>query len=77
VSHDKASIALVPPPNFAKESDSRYGAYVEHFGTTDCWELDALPPTVITDLIRTEVTGLIRCFIKPHRPITLHRQGDT
>jgi hypothetical protein len=47
------------PPNFAKESDSRYAAYVEHFGTTNCWELDALPPTVIADLIRTEVTGLI------------------
>jgi hypothetical protein len=59
VSHDKASIAPVPPPNFAKEPDSRYAAYVEHFGTTDCWELDALPPTVIADLIRTEVTGLI------------------
>jgi hypothetical protein len=49
----------VPPPNFVKESDSCYAAYVEHFGTTDCWELDALPPTVIADLIRTEVTGLI------------------
>jgi hypothetical protein len=48
-----------PPPNFAKESDSRYAAYVERFGGTDCWELDALPPTVIADLIRTEVTGLI------------------
>jgi hypothetical protein len=48
-----------PPPNPAKETDSRYAAYVARFGTTECWELDALPPTAIADLIRTEVTGLI------------------
>ena len=48
-----------PPPNFAKETDSRYAAYVTQFGTTDCWELDALSATVIADLIRTEITGLI------------------
>jgi hypothetical protein len=48
-----------PPPNFAKESDSRYAGYVAQFGTTDCWELDALSPTVIADLIRTEVEALI------------------
>ena len=32
------------PPNFAKENDSRYADYVRQFGTTDCWELDALAP---------------------------------
>ena len=47
-----------PPPNFAKETDTRYAAYVEQFGG-ECWELDALDPTVIADLIRTEVEGLI------------------
>jgi hypothetical protein len=47
-----------PPPNFAKETDSRYAAYVEQFGEKS-WELDALDPTVIADLIRTEVEGLI------------------
>jgi hypothetical protein len=31
----------------------------ETFGTTECWELDALSPTVIADLIRTEIEGLI------------------
>jgi len=29
------------------------------FGTTECWELDALGPTVIADLIRAEVDDLI------------------
>ena len=48
-----------PPPNFAKETDTRYDAYVRQFGTTDCWELDALSPTVISNLIRDEICSLI------------------
>ena len=47
-----------PPPNFAKEADSRYAAYAERFGA-ECWELDALDPVVIAELIRTEVEGMI------------------
>jgi hypothetical protein len=47
-----------PPPNFVKEADSRTPGYIEQFGD-ECWELDALPPTVITGLIRTEISGLI------------------
>src|SRR5712671_3844681 len=48
-----------PPPNFAKETDSRYAAYVRQFGTTECWELDALAPTVIAGLVHAEVEALI------------------
>jgi hypothetical protein len=47
------------PPNFAKENDSRYATYVRQFGTTDCWELDALAPNVIADLVRTALNRLI------------------
>jgi hypothetical protein len=47
------------PPNFAKESDSRFEDYVQQFGTTDCWELDALAPTVISGLVRAELESLI------------------
>jgi hypothetical protein len=47
-----------PPPNFAKATDARFRSYQEEFGD-DCWELDALEPTVMIDLIRTEVTALI------------------
>jgi hypothetical protein len=47
-----------PPPNFAKETDTRYAAYAQQFGA-GCWELDALDPTVIADLFRAEVEGLI------------------
>jgi len=44
-----------PPPNFAKETDSRYDDYVERFATTDCWELDALAPPVIDALVRDAI----------------------
>ncbi len=47
-----------PPPNFAKEADTRYPAYVAQYGE-ECWELDALSPTVIADLIRTEIEAMI------------------
>jgi len=42
-----------PPPNPAKVTDSRCSAYVEEYGD-ESWELDALEPAVINDLI-TEV----------------------
>jgi hypothetical protein len=48
-----------PPPNFAKEADTRFEGYVETFGTNECWELDALSPTVIADLIRVELEARI------------------
>lgn len=47
-----------PPPNPAKTTDSRYGAYIAEFGD-ESWELDALEPAVIATLIRTAITGLI------------------
>jgi hypothetical protein len=48
-----------PPPSFVKEGDTRTTGYRERFGTDECWELDALSPTVIADLIRSEIEGLI------------------
>jgi hypothetical protein len=47
------------PPNPAKETDTRFSAYVENFATRECWELDALVPNVIADLIRAEILDLI------------------
>ena len=43
-----------PPPNPAKFTDSRIGNYVAEYGT-ESWELDALNPSVLQDLIRDEV----------------------
>ena len=48
-----------PPPNFVKEQDALTAAYRKQFGTDQCWELDALSPTVIADLIRTEIEAMI------------------
>lgn len=47
-----------PPPNPAKLTDSRGSAYVEEYGD-DSWELDALEPRVLTDLIQDELASLI------------------
>ena len=44
-----------PPPNPAKITDSRCDKYIAMYGY-ESWELDALEPKVITDLIRSEVT---------------------
>jgi len=43
-----------PPPNPAKMTDSRYAKYVSEYGD-ESWELDALEPQFISDLIRDEI----------------------
>jgi hypothetical protein len=48
-----------PPPSFVKEADTRTSGYRDRFGTDECWELDALSPTVIANLIRGEIDQLI------------------
>lgn len=43
-----------PPPNPTKITDSRAVGYIREFGH-ECWELDALEPQVISDLISKNV----------------------
>lgn len=47
-----------PPPNPAKLTDSRASDYVERFGS-ESWELDALEPAVLNNLIQDNVTNLL------------------
>ena len=47
-----------PPPNPAKITDSRAGAYIAKFGS-DSWELDALEPAYISELIGSTVDKYI------------------
>jgi hypothetical protein len=47
-----------PPPNPAKETDSRFAGYQERFGD-ESWELDALDPTTIGNLIAAEMRAMI------------------
>lgn len=46
-----------PPPNPAKETDSRFAGYIQTYGD-ESWELDALEPDVLANLVRTQVTAL-------------------
>lgn len=46
-----------PPPNPAKLTDSRAEGYIAEYGDSS-WELDALEPTVIGDLIRETIADL-------------------
>jgi hypothetical protein len=48
-----------PPPNFVKDTDTRTSGYRERFGTDECWELDALSPTVLADLVRPELEAMM------------------
>ena len=45
-----------PPPNPAKTTDARFQTYVVKYGE-ESWELDALEPRVLADLVREEVLG--------------------
>lgn len=45
-----------PPPNPAKPTSSRYRGYLAAHGRS-CWELDALDPPTIDDLITEHVQG--------------------
>lgn len=49
--------AYKPPPNPAKSTDSRYRGYRQEFGL-ESWELDALEPRVISDLIEDNILDL-------------------
>ena len=44
-----------PPPNPAKITDSRSSSYISEYGE-ESWELDALEPKVLHDLITDNVT---------------------
>jgi hypothetical protein len=46
------------PPNFAKATDTRFADYQKQFGT-DCWELDALKPQVVVDLVEKKIEKLV------------------
>mgnify|MGYP001604791045 CR=1 FL=1 len=48
---------LQPPENPAKMSDSRANDYVEKFGQSS-WELDAVAPNALADIVRQAVIGV-------------------
>jgi hypothetical protein len=50
--------AYNPPPNPAKETDARFLKYYKEFGES-CWELDALEPNVIQEMITAAIERII------------------
>lgn len=56
-----------PPPNPAKETDSRFAGYIKSYGD-ESWELDALEPDVLASLVRREVESLRE--VKPWKAAT-------
>lgn len=48
-----------PPPMPAKKTSTRYRKYKERTGLDEAWELDALDPRLLQDLVRSEVSA---CF---------------
>lgn len=48
-----------PPPSAAKQTSSRIQSYIDATGTDQAWELDALRPQVIQDMITNEMEKII------------------
>jgi hypothetical protein len=47
-----------PPPNPTKLSDTRAKDFIAKYGHTS-WEVDALPPNVLTEIIETRFEELL------------------
>lgn len=47
-----------PPPNPAKDTDTRFKGYILKYSHSS-WELDALEPQILADLVRTEIQNKI------------------
>ena len=43
----------------AKEKSPTYGAYVEKYATTDAWELEALAPGDLVDVLTNAIDEMI------------------
>jgi hypothetical protein len=56
--HKAQALQYELPPNVVKDSDSRSAAYKDDHGD-GCWELDALDPDVIIQLVRDELGKVI------------------
>ena len=62
-----------PPPNFAKQTDSRFEAYAEQFGD-ESWELDALEPATLNKLIQDRIRKYVN-IRKYNKRVKLEEEG--
>jgi hypothetical protein len=61
------------PPSPVKVTDSRTNGYIDRFGTTDCWELDALEPQALDALIDAAILEHLDLGL---RQVRLDREED-
>ena len=47
-----------PPENPAKDTDARFAAYADKYGESS-WELDAIEPRTLAELVTDAVQGLL------------------
>ena len=64
------------PPFPAKEQDKNYPEYVKNTGLTQAWELDALPPEILSGLFEEAISGLTD-FDELERMQKLEKQDKT
>lgn len=56
LNYDQIAV-LNPPPNPAKETDSRFESYLAEYGDTS-WELDAIEPAALATIVRNAIDEL-------------------
>ena len=61
------------PPNFTKETDTRTQKYLDEYGEGS-WEVDALPPEVLNELLENKIEELID--IKKYNKIIKEEEED-
>jgi hypothetical protein len=64
-----------PPPNPAKLTDSRANDYIARYGD-ESWELDALEPSVIVDLITSSLNDLLDTELLDDRRAREEQEGE-
>jgi len=64
-----------PPPNPAKITDSRCKSYISKYGM-ESWELDALNPSIIHDLIKTNVENITDLDLLETRKQILEKEKE-
>ena len=64
-----------PPPNPTKHTDSRSKGYIQQFGN-ESWELDALEPNVLHDLIQNTITEYLDGKLYSQRVDELRKQKE-
>lgn len=64
-----------PPPNPAKTTDSRFAEYMRRFGD-ESWELDALEPRYIVDLVESHIKRYLDADLLDKRQMEIKQVKD-